>query len=51
MSQRRQGFARRLRPNLAEDSLQGLDPRRQRIAIVGDRGAQQPRERGGFFVG
>jgi hypothetical protein len=48
--QRRQGRARRLRPQLPEDRAEGLDASRQEITISVDRIAQQPDQRIGFAV-
>ena len=39
------------RLDLCEDGLQGLDARRQRVAVIVDSPAQQSRKRVGFFLG
>jgi len=46
----RQGLAGRLWPELGEDRLQCADAGREREAVAVDGVAQQPRERGRFFV-
>jgi hypothetical protein len=51
IARRRPWLARRLRPDLAENRLQQLDGGRERIAVSFYGVGQQPRERGGVFVG